>query len=236
MKIKKLILTSAVAGMVLVSVTTVALAASIVQNGSFESGTDSIGEYKRVPDEATIDNWEVVSGNVEIIGTYWPASEGSRSIDLSGLVAGSIRQPFPTEAGKNYIVKFDMAGNPEGGSGIKTLTADVGGDPISPFSFDTTNHTKNTKETMGWETRNFEFTATAGTTVLTFTSNVDSAYGPALDNVIVEEIVSLPPQTVMPADKEECKKDGWDEFGVFNNQGDCVSYVETDGQNEPANQ
>jgi len=30
------------------------------------------------------------------------------------------------------------------------------------------------------------------------------------------------------------KKGGWQSFGVFKNQGDCVSYMATNGQNPPA--
>jgi hypothetical protein len=36
------------------------------------------------------------------------------------------------------------------------------------------------------------------------------------------------------ADGEDCKKSGWEAFGVFKNQGDCVSYFATDGRNLPA--
>jgi hypothetical protein len=32
----------------------------------------------------------------------------------------------------------------------------------------------------------------------------------------------------------ECKNGGWVAFGIFKNQGDCVSYVATDGKNQPA--
>lgn len=32
----------------------------------------------------------------------------------------------------------------------------------------------------------------------------------------------------MPRDKDECKKDGWKHFGMFRNQGDCVSHVHGD--------
>jgi hypothetical protein len=32
----------------------------------------------------------------------------------------------------------------------------------------------------------------------------------------------------------DCKNGGWEAFGIFKNQGDCVSYVETDGRNQPA--
>lgn len=37
-----------------------------------------------------------------------------------------------------------------------------------------------------------------------------------------------------PDNKDDCKKDGWESFGVFKNQGDCVSFVATGGKNLPA--
>jgi hypothetical protein len=33
---------------------------------------------------------------------------------------------------------------------------------------------------------------------------------------------------------DQCKKDGWRSFGIFKNQGDCVSYVASGGTNPPA--
>ena len=38
----------------------------------------------------------------------------------------------------------------------------------------------------------------------------------------------------MPTSKDDCKKGGWQAFGVFKNQGDCVSWVATGGKNPPA--
>ena len=38
----------------------------------------------------------------------------------------------------------------------------------------------------------------------------------------------------LPNYKEECKSGGWQTFGVFKNQGDCVSFVATGGKNPPA--
>ena len=38
----------------------------------------------------------------------------------------------------------------------------------------------------------------------------------------------------LPTSKDECKKGGWQSFGVFKNQGDCVSFVATGGKNSPA--
>jgi hypothetical protein len=44
-------------------------------------------------------------------------------------------------------------------------------------------------------------------------------------------VVDAPP---LPTTKEECKNGGWRNFGVFKNQGDCVSFVATGGKNPPA--
>lgn len=39
----------------------------------------------------------------------------------------------------------------------------------------------------------------------------------------------------MPTDKDQCKKDGWKNYGTtFKNQGDCVSFVATNGKNQPS--
>jgi hypothetical protein len=40
--------------------------------------------------------------------------------------------------------------------------------------------------------------------------------------------------TCLPTSKEECKEGGWQAFGVFKNQGDCVSFVATGGRNQPS--
>jgi hypothetical protein len=37
-----------------------------------------------------------------------------------------------------------------------------------------------------------------------------------------------------PTSKDQCKNGGWRVFGIFKNQGDCVSYVATGGKNPPA--
>jgi hypothetical protein len=43
-------------------------------------------------------------------------------------------------------------------------------------------------------------------------------------------VVDAPP---LPTSKDQCKKGGWRDFGVFKNQGDCVSFVATGGKNPP---
>jgi hypothetical protein len=38
----------------------------------------------------------------------------------------------------------------------------------------------------------------------------------------------------VPSSKDQCKNGGWRDFGVFKNQGDCVSFVATKGKNPGA--
>jgi len=49
------------------------------------------------------------------------------------------------------------------------------------------------------------------------------------DIVIVD--AATPPS--LPTTKAQCKNSGWRDFGVFKNQGDCVSFVATGGKNPP---
>ena len=44
-------------------------------------------------------------------------------------------------------------------------------------------------------------------------------------------ITDAPP---LPTSKDQCKNGGWKTYGVFKNQGDCVSFVATGGKNPPA--
>jgi hypothetical protein len=38
----------------------------------------------------------------------------------------------------------------------------------------------------------------------------------------------------LPTTKDQCKNGGWKTYGVFKNQGDCVSFVATKGKNQPS--
>jgi hypothetical protein len=84
--------------------------------------------------------------------------------------------------------------------------------------------------------------ADEGTSGLTVTST--SAQNPALVDVetstgyVIEQFASQLPQVqpLLPDAKEQCKDQGFLMFGVFENQGDCVSFVTTHGRNEPKNE
>jgi choice-of-anchor C domain-containing protein len=175
---------------------------SLIENGDFEIGTDPGPSFITAfsGDTTTIPGWAVVAGSVDYIGGTWPPSHGARSIDLSGQTAGNIQTAVTTKVGTLYRVTFDMAGNPaeppDNPNPVKTMrvTAAALSDPSTPLAtalrtFDTTGITWPLPLTgMGWVQQTFDFIATETTTILTFKSLMNSAYGPALDNVrVIEE-------------------------------------------------
>jgi hypothetical protein len=64
-------------------------------------------------------------------------------------------------------------------------------------------------------------------------SDCSALTGAVFGSVLTGDIVvhEAPP---LPTGKDECKHGGWRNFGVFKNQGDCVSFVATGGRNQPS--
>ena len=155
---------------------------NIVVNGSFEEPSISCLTFfvSLGFGSTAIAGWTVGGNGIDwICSGFWQATDGSRSLDLSGISAGSISQVIPTDAGNTYNVTFDMAGNPDGGNPIKLMTV-TAADSSELFTFDTTG---NSLANMGYEQNTFSFTATDASTTLTFTSNEDSGFGPVIDNI-----------------------------------------------------
>jgi len=51
---------------------------------------------------------------------------------------------------------------------------------------------------------------------------------------IAQATIIIPPTPTLPTDKNDCKRNGWRNYGdLFKNQGDCVSFVATNGKNQP---
>jgi len=177
-------------------------ATSLLINGSFELGakpSDTNNPFFRVLSEGStgITNWTVITGPIDYVNdTYWEASDGSRNIDLSGPRMGGVMQAFTTDIGAEYVVKFDMAGNPAswGTPAIKIIEVSAA-DQSAQFTFDTTGKVfpdmgldTEPFTDMGWVAKTFKFIATAPETTLRFTSLIDTPWGPTLDNVSVTPI------------------------------------------------
>lgn len=163
--------------------------ASLIENGSFEIGTNPpTTGYKTLSATNTdISGWTVTEGNLDWIRTSWEASDGELSLDLVGTVAGKIEQSFSTNIDQQYNVTFDMAGNPvtQGTTELRVEAADQ----YAVFSF---NNSGMTTSNMGWNTNSWIFTAVDTMTTISFMSLGDyDKSGPALDNVDVTEIIPV---------------------------------------------
>lgn len=174
------------------------LSAAPILNGSFETGWGSaatIGNGIRCYDSGNCDSspggiqdWTVI-GNIDYIGTLWQAADGSRSVDLAGSAKppgptwSGVSQTFATTPWQQYMVSFYLSGNPDGLPTVKTLTVEAEGQSDT-FTFDTTGISHSA---MGWVLQTWTFKAYDGSAELVF-KTLDSAYGPALDNVSVEAV------------------------------------------------
>lgn len=177
--------------MVLLSLTVTSISfGSPFQNGSFEIGI-APGSFTTLyaGDSTSITGWAVTQGSIDYIGSYWVASDGSRSLDLNGhYQQGGITQTFDTVIGTLYNVSFDLAGNFDGGPDPKNMdvTAALYSGSYTFFKPVSWSHSN-----MGWTSYNFQFTAQAASSTLAFTSitgATDNAFGPALDNVNVNAV------------------------------------------------
>ncbi|MEO8242360.1 MAG: choice-of-anchor C family protein [bacterium] len=159
-----------------------ATAATIV-NGDFEQQTVS-GDLQTLGIASTaLTGWTVRSGSIDHVGSYWQASHGDQSLDMSGSRAGAISQTVKgLVQGQSYQILFDLSGNPDAGSGsMKRLKVSM--NPSKGGTFSYTYVTSGTRDEMNWSEQVFSFVATSKKAVLTFASKTRSAYGPALDNV-----------------------------------------------------
>jgi len=197
-------------------------------NGSFEDGPfadNGMGFQQLDAPNTDIDGWEVGGTSVDWVGPYWPAQEGSMSIDLSGADAGSVSQTFDTTIGNTYTVTFALSGNPDGPPAVKTLEVSATGGTTGLYAHDVTG---TDLTTMAFTTEEYSFLATSASTTLTFLSTTEGPFGPVLDNVVVTESVPV---------KDDCKNGGWQSMidnagNSFKNQGDCVSYFATKGKSD----
>lgn len=186
-------------------------AANLIVNGSFET-------YSKLPSSWTfpdlvdfnvpvggtdITGWTVINGPIDYVANFWQASDGSRSLDLAGSPGlGGVSQTFSANPGTNYLVQFDLSGNP-GASAfngpLKTLDVTVAGQRFS-FSYDVLAM-GNTLNNMKWQRKQFSFVATSTSTTLSlFNTMAIGAIGnggPALDNVSVEA-VAVPTPALLP--------------------------------------
>ena len=197
-----------------------------LDNGGFEDGGSAGPGYQTLLAGSTeLAPWVITSGDVEWIGGYWTPASGVNSLDLAGNMPGKISQTIDTTVNNTYVVEFMLAGNPDGAPIVKTLSVVATGTAAASYTFDASS---TDKDAMGWTPRGYSFVAKGSSTTITFTNTTAlSPFGPALDDIVVTE-------TAVTGAK--CKNSGWktmlDSVGnTFKNQGDCVSFYATEGNN-----
>jgi hypothetical protein len=159
------------------------------------------------------------------------AVDGFRAVDLNSAFdqcAGAISQAIATTPGAPYVVTFSYSAHPYPGCyfGPKPMQASAGDasvvvtpDPASEGYLGSINI---------WRSATLRFTATSSSTTISFASLLGgSCAGPLVDDVVVEA-------APLPTSKEQCKNGGWQVFSIFENQGDCISFVATKGKNLPS--
>jgi hypothetical protein len=105
------------------------------------------------------------------------AYDGSHSIDLSGVISGSVTTTIPTAVGVTYGVSFvAYIFGPDPVTGV--VTAGNLNQEFSPGSIlDTIN--------PPWTTFQYSFVALSNSTNITFTTYNGGGFGPVIDNVVV---------------------------------------------------
>ncbi|WP_216361440.1 choice-of-anchor C family protein [Candidatus Chloroploca asiatica] len=155
-------------------------ASNLVLNGSFEE-PDVGARWQRFSAGATMGQWLIGAGDVDLVGLYWQAADGKQSLELAGDRIGSVHQDLATQPGTTYLLSFAMSGNPDR-AGLKQMEVYWGGALVDTLTFDTRGQSRTA---MGWVVHAYAVTASSATTRLQFTS-LTSAYGPVIDQVRVE--------------------------------------------------
>jgi hypothetical protein len=177
------------------------------------------------------DNVTPVNTNPLDFGTVCRGTTTSKDVLIAIRRAGTASKEVFADGS---TVKVDLVPGP-GDSDVPTagLSATAPGNIVLP---------------AGWSTATGDAaTSTPKTSTVTFTATVLGAYagevpyfahGVNASGAAVERVGSLRVTAnvvqCFPATKDQCKNGGWASYGIFKNQGDCVSYVATGGRNAPA--
>jgi hypothetical protein len=248
-RLRLLILVVGVA--VLGAVPAVSTAATVV-NGGFETG--NFAGWTVVNQPGGSGDWFVYTGTTSPLSgfTIAPPPEGTFAAvtDQGGPGSHVLYQDVALEAGFAHTLSFELYYENRAGVFASPATLDFSGganqqyrvDVLRPSAPATSVAPGDVLATI-FQTNpgdpfslaptpiTFDLTPFAGTTVRIRFAEVDNQlfFQASVDGVAISS------RRLLPTSKDQCKNGGWQTFGVFKNQGDCVSFVATRGRNPPAN-
>jgi choice-of-anchor C domain-containing protein len=171
---------------------------NLITDGSFEVACSP--PFDTVP-PGSIGGWAVATPSVDLICGYWPAQDGTRSLDMTGSAQGVVTQTFATVKGGKYKLKFWLSGNPDplcdGTGNAEDKLAFTRRLQVSLVDSSTNQTLKseeedwnvieegNTLTDMLWESEKLKFKAKGASTTLIFESLTGQFCGTAIDNVSV---------------------------------------------------
>jgi hypothetical protein len=170
-------------------------AANLITNGSFESGTYTLGSdgTAGLPVGSTfITGWTVIGNSIAAVGTPNNATilaeDGTRSLDLTGYEDapphGGVTQSIPTTPGGRYSLSFWIGEQND----VSDLIGPVG---ITASAGPASGNFTNTLSASGqqWEQFSLTFTASSASTLISLTG-FSTAGGDyiGLDNVSVSAV------------------------------------------------
>ena len=194
--------------------------ATLLQNGSFEqlnlaaTPINASGFVTLHPGQTSLTGWAVSGNTVDVVpGTYWQASNGNWSVDLTGTPGvGALTQVVATSAGTTYKLTFDLSSNPENLTDEATLAKKLrvsmesaGNVLLNQVDFSTYTGTR-TKSNMMYVKETLYFTANSTATAISLASmapagaSASGVYtGPVIDNLDLEPFSSnVPPPSSDP--------------------------------------
>jgi choice-of-anchor C domain-containing protein len=173
----------------------------ILVNGDFESPIATPPFQTLTGTQLT--GWQITTGSIDLVKTYWPAFEGRQSIDLAGSTknGGAIEQAFATTIGATYLLTFDYANNTD----VSLATANVRVFGSSTLLNQDISHFGSTSAdlpSMNYTAFSALFTADATSTTLQFTSTgpdpiINRDNGIVLDDVAVTQVTPEPSTMVL---------------------------------------
>jgi hypothetical protein len=236
--------------LILLAVPGVSSAATIV-NGGFETG--SFAGWTVVNQPGGSGDWFVYTGTSTPLNGFPVAAppEGTHAAvtDQGGPGSHVLYQDVALESGFGHTLAFDVYYENRSGVFATPPTLDFNVLPNQQYRVDVLRTTAGPASTAPgdvlatvFQTRegdpftlaptriSFDLTPFAGMTVRIRFAEVDNQlfFNASVDNVVIQSV------RLLPTTKDQCKHGGWRNFGVFKNQGDCVSFVATNGRNQPA--